>query len=266
MRTYLREDSVGSPVTSEEVERIEIILEGSEGQERVEQVEICSIPLFIGHRGVGAGKSREENTIQSINACGIVGHMAEIDVQLSKDGEVFVTHDLEIDGVPVDEISSERLHKMNIPLLSEVLKKTKISLNIEIKYEIQSISMDTWCQKIVDVVSKSEPGRYIVYSSFNKGICERMQGHSKDTLFLTEFLTEESISTTLSGQYMGIVTNADEVLNKPELARKIKENNLFLATYGVSNSLLENIEKQREIGVDSIITDEIQQLSQKHIF
>ncbi|KAI5190677.1 glycerophosphodiester phosphodiesterase [Nematocida minor] len=223
--------------------------------------ELFSIPVLIGHRGVGAGMERQENTIFSINKCGVFGKMAEIDVQLSRDLDVFVFHDLAIDGVYLDQISTSELLDRKIDTLYDLLMNTEIDLNIEIKYEIQSISVDIWCDKVVETVKKAQKkGRKIVYSSFNRDVCQTMQRKGEEVLFLVEILTEESVSYAVDVGYMGIVTEVDEVLNNPGIVETVKRHMLYLVTYGKNNSDISVVDKQIAMGVNSIITDEIEEL------
>ncbi|KAI5167226.1 hypothetical protein NEIRO03_1743 [Nematocida sp. AWRm78] len=223
-----------------------------------------NIPLFIGHRGMGINHVHGENTIQSINTCSTFMNMAEIDVQLSKDMKVFVYHDLTINGINIDCIQSDILISLGIPLLSDILNNTTVNLNIEIKYEKQSIPVDIWCKYITECVISNTTDRFIIYSSFNKHICEEIK-KTQDILYLVEELTEDSVEYVISNNYTGIVTEVDEVINNTLLLSKIKQNNLLVITYGKGNSDYDKIDKQIEIGVNGIITDIIEGVYEKYI-
>jgi len=77
----------------------------------------------ISHRG-GAGECLE-NTIGAFNNALANGtDMFEIDVQLSADGEVVVSHDNHLDRVTGDDLHISDLHFDNLPLLKETLGVT----------------------------------------------------------------------------------------------------------------------------------------------
>lgn len=226
------------------------------------RIKLRCMPVLVGHRGMGTGKHRQENTVSAINKCGLFGRMAEIDVQLSMDKDVFVVHDLEMEGVPVEMISTNKLLG-RVEMLSHALDSTDIDLNIEVKYEKYSIPVEVWCKAILDVVRRhKKPNRKIVYSSFSREVCEELKKTEETVLFLTEELTEESVEYSITNGYAGIVTKADEALKNAHIIDMIRQNSLHLATYGKTNNYIDKIDKQIEIGVHSIITDEIEDLSE----
>lgn len=219
------------------------------------------LPQFIGHRGMGSGKEKNENTARSLNSCFKFSPMAEIDVQLSLDEEVFVFHDLEIEGLPVEKIHSNDLLNNRIEKFSVLLDSTEIGLNVEVKYNEQTIPVERWCDRILQIVKTHSRNRRIVYSSFNREVCEYINSQLEPVLFLTEVLNKEGIDYSARNKYKGIVTEAEEVLNKPEEVEEAKRKGLYLVTYGRNNSKVEEVNRQIEIGVDSIITDEIERVS-----
>ncbi|EIJ89470.1 hypothetical protein NEPAR06_2509 [Nematocida parisii] len=253
MSQNIRELSNGSIINTQEIVQSIIHMKSTK-----------NIPLFIGHRGMGINHAQGENTIGSINTCGTFMSMAEIDVQLSKDMKVFVYHDLVLNGISIDCIHSDILISLGIPLLSDVLLSTTVDLNIEIKYEEQSIPVDVWCKYITQCVKSNSRDRFIIYSSFNKKICEEIK-KTQDILYLVEELTEHSVQYVISNDYTGIVTEADEVLNNTVLLSKIKQTNLLVITYGKGNSDYNKIDKQIEMGVNGIITDIIEDVYKKYI-
>lgn len=140
---------------------------------------------FWAHRG--CSNQYMENTLEAFRAAceldGLTG--IELDVQLTKDGEVVVFHDetlnrlMEIDG-NLREFSLNELKQMKfmddptaqIPTLSEVLKLVKpycenrgLLINIEFKNgEIDYRGLE---EKVIELVSEFGLEEYIVYSSFN---------------------------------------------------------------------------------------------------
>ena len=137
------------------------------------------------HRG--ASGYCPENTIEAfekaieMNSDGI-----ELDVQLTKDGQIVVCHDELIDRVSnhkgfLKDFTYEELASFNfnnkmdekypfckIPLLSQVLemiKPTKLVLNIELKTSV--FHYEGIEQKVVDMVKEYGLEDRIIYSSFN---------------------------------------------------------------------------------------------------
>lgn len=98
-------------------------------------------PLVIAHRGASALASHE-NTLEAFQiAIDIKADMAEFDIRKTKDNQLVVFHDRELDGTSVSELTYSQMNELaakenyRIPLLEEVLKlcKGKIYLDVEIK-------------------------------------------------------------------------------------------------------------------------------------
>lgn len=98
-------------------------------------------PLVIAHRGASALASHE-NTLEAFQiAIDIKADMAEFDIRKTKDNQLVVFHDRELDGIPVSGLTYSQMNELaakenyRIPLLEEVLKlcKGKIYLDVEIK-------------------------------------------------------------------------------------------------------------------------------------
>ncbi len=115
----------------------------------------------IAHRGLhNQDKSIPENSIAAFTAAIDAGYGIELDVRLSKDGDVVVFHDDDLNracGSPllVDECTTEQLKEFSlfgtsqrIPLLSEVLELTsgEVPLLIELKKGPQNerLCRNTW--------------------------------------------------------------------------------------------------------------------------
>lgn len=145
-----------------------------------------------GHRG--ASGIRPENTLASFeeaarqNADGV-----ELDIQLTKDGEIVVCHDETIDRTSdgkgyVRDYKLSELRKYNfnrtfpeqphadIPTMSEVfdlLKPTKLIINIELKtgmFDYEGIE-----EKIVSLTHQKGFEDRVIYSSFNHYSIIRLQ-------------------------------------------------------------------------------------------
>jgi glycerophosphoryl diester phosphodiesterase len=86
-------------------------------------------PITVGHRGASA--LAPENTLQAFELAIQYGlDMAELDVHLSRDGHVVVTHD-----APAADLSARELQALGIPKLTDVfdLARRRLGLYVELK-------------------------------------------------------------------------------------------------------------------------------------
>ncbi|MEE0955172.1 MAG: glycerophosphodiester phosphodiesterase [Eubacterium sp.] len=139
---------------------------------------------IFAHRG--ASGYAPENTLEAFKLAADMGaDGVELDVQLTKDGQVVVCHDEKIDRTSdhkglvcdytLDELKSFNFNNHNpkyplvrIPTLEEVLnllEPTGLSVNIEMKTGI--IWYPDIEQKTIDIVEKCGMKDRVVYSSFN---------------------------------------------------------------------------------------------------
>lgn len=144
-----------------------------------------SKPLIFAHRGVKG--THPENTMIAFQEAERIGaHGIELDVHLSKDGELVVIHDETVDRTTNDVgLVSEKtvkelqaldagshkdpsFHEAKIPTLREVfiwLSTTKLQLNIELKTDV--IHYPNIEEKVVALVREYHLSNQIVFSSFN---------------------------------------------------------------------------------------------------
>lgn len=129
------------------------------------------------HRGLHTrDKSVPENSLTAFDRASAEGYGMELDVQLSKDGEVVVFHDDTLNRVcgvdaRVDEVPFEELNKMSlcgtgetVPLFSEVLRtvRGRGPLIVELKTGKRNTEL---CEKTYALL-KSYSGEYCI-ESFN---------------------------------------------------------------------------------------------------
>ena len=159
---------------------------------------MCSIKLLIrymervgmnntkvwAHRGASA--YAPENTLEAFKLAVDMGADGiELDVQLSKDGELVVIHDEEIDRTSngkgfvkdytLKELkkfnfnnSNSKYHKVNIPTLKEVfelLKSTEMDINVELKTGV--FFYEGIEEKVLSLAKEMKMEERIIYSSFN---------------------------------------------------------------------------------------------------
>ncbi len=152
-------------------------------------------PLIAAHRGFSA--QYPENTMISFEAAVHTGaQMIELDVTLSKDGEIVVIHDSTVDRTsngsgPVSCLTLKELKQLDagswfharfsgekLPILKEVLDafRNRIFINIEIKGS-DALSMflpGVLEEKTVALVEKLNAENRILISSFDAAILERV--------------------------------------------------------------------------------------------
>lgn len=200
-------------------------------------------PFVFAHRG--ASGYLPENTIESfaraieMNADGI-----ELDVQLSKDGQIIVCHDESIDRVSdhkgfVKDFTLEELKSFNfnnkmegsyqIATLQEVLdliKPTELLLNIEIKSNIfQYPNLE---EMTLDMVRRNGMEKQVLYSSFNHYSLQKIREMDKDA-------------------YIGFL-HEDGIIKMAEYARSYGADALHPALYHLLNPLY--IKNAREQGLE----------------
>lgn len=135
-----------------------------------------SLPALYAHRGLHYnGGNAPENTLAAFSRAVKAGYGIELDVQLTKDGQVVVTHDFHLGrncGVSrkVDACTYEELQKYpvffskeRIPLLKDVLELVdgKVPLLVELKYKKGS----DICRKTDELLS-SYTGNYCIESFY----------------------------------------------------------------------------------------------------
>ena len=144
------------------------------------------------HRGLHSkDRSIPENSLEAFRLAGRAGYGAELDVQLTKDGQVVVFHDDTLDRVcgvhaRVDEKSYDELKLLSlygtnqrIPLLTEVLEVYggRGPLIVELKTGRRNREL---CEKTYAILS-DYPGEVCV-ESFNPMIVRWFRLHGRDLL------------------------------------------------------------------------------------
>lgn len=149
-------------------------------------------PLIWGHRG--ASGYAPENTLAAFDlAAKMHADGVELDIQLTRDGEIVVCHDERIDRTSnakgfIKDYTLEELKKLDfsngnlayegirIPTMREVfdlLKPTGLSINIELKTGV--FFFPGIEEKIVKLTRECEMEDRVLYSSFNHYTIRRLQ-------------------------------------------------------------------------------------------
>lgn len=202
-------------------------------------------PLVYGHRGA-SGYCPENTMIAFEKARDLGADGVELDVQMSKDGELVVIHDESVDRTSnghgfVKDHTFQQLRQLNfnrthpeypwadIPTLEEVLKLIKeagMIVNIELKNGI--FDYPGLEKKVIELVRRLEMEDQVIYSSFNHKSCLRT--HEIDPKAYVGFLYE------------------DGFLNVPEYVKEHGGNALHPAFYLLQDP--ETIIKARELGLE----------------
>lgn len=156
------------------------------------------------HRGLHT-KEIPENSLAAFRNAVDHGHGMELDVQLSRDGEVMVFHDYTLirmtgDERKLSELTATELRELTlngtdekIPYLKEVLELVdgKVPLLIELKGESTDTSL---CPKVCEILDKYE-GAYLI-ESFNPMLLAWLKKNRKNVL--------RGILTTKSSRERGL--------------------------------------------------------------
>ena len=151
------------------------------------------IPVLWGHRGASALAT--ENTLAAFRRAETIGaHMIELDVQLTRDGEVIVMHDDTLDRTtdghgPVCARTLAELRGLDagswfgvefaaetVPTLAQVLACVRLPINVELK----AGGGDGLEARTLDVVRAAGALDRIVFSCFDPASLERLRKLTAD--------------------------------------------------------------------------------------
>ncbi len=223
--------------------------------------------ITIGHRG--APVLAPENTLESFTKAFEVGLKGiELDVQLSKDGELVVFHDLfiknktgkytKIENMSYSEIRDlSRENNCQIPLLSDVMeihpKGTFINIEIKSCHYLKTLIV----RKVVQMIQIYNLEKFIIVSSFNPFVLRFIKKLAPD--YPTAYLWSSNNSTFLFNSPLWIWICLPDgihidinIVNEKNIcwARK---NNLVVLAFTVNNA--SDLSKAQALGLDGIFTD-----------
>ena len=229
--------------------------------------------LVVAHRGFSG--AAPENTLPAFQKGIEVGSdMIELDVHLSRDGEIVIIHDEILErttngkGMVADHTLKE-LRKLDaglsfgpsfagekIPTLQEVLDlaKGRVLVNIEIKNPThQRYSITELAEKTLREVEKAGMTDKVIYSSFNPVSLEWIKG--KEPRAWTAFLFHRPWNTLrdIPGSKEYTVLNLRNIHLTREKLVEIKKSGKRINVYTVNPE--EEIRKFIDWGVDGIITN-----------
>lgn len=233
-------------------------------------------PRVIAHRGF-SGVAPENTMAAFRRAYDIRADMIELDVLLSRDGQVVVIHDDTLDRTtntrgPVADLTWDELRTLDagswfapefegepIPLLRDVLAwaKGKILVNVEIKTEAYSPNvLESISAKVVTIVDEVGMRDQVVVSSFDSRILKQIRALDPDLKTATLYYAD------VHGELRPIVITANDGSNgfnlgKTEVNARVVEEchaeGIPVAVYTVNTR--EMMVYVLGLGVDAIFTN-----------
>lgn len=230
----------------------------------------------IAHRGASA--YYPENTIESFaGAIKLGAEMIELDVQLSRDGEVVVFHDekinrctngrgklaaynlAELKNFDAGSWFAPKFKGANIPTLNEVLDlcRNQIAVNIEIKTEAVTDKITNGIEeKCLDLVEKHGMRPHVVFSSFD----QRALKHLKEIdprVSVAVLYDKKTYNDKLPSEIVGSLEADSFNCAQKELSKKrqadLRAHGIPVNVYTVD--LKSGMRELLEAGVDGIFTN-----------
>ncbi len=222
--------------------------------------------LIIGHRG--ANKSEPENTLRSFRkAIELQADYIELDVQVSKDGEIVVIHGYEISELTgyngyVEKMTLDELKQLDfgegekIPTLQEVIDLAQGEIGLQIEIKVEEIG-----KKIIEMLREANLIESTIISSFihNELLkIKKVEPDIKLGALLSERISDSRDLTKITKR----VIKKNFFAVHPHFAGVNKE----LVDFAHTNNLKVNVwtineradmERLIKLGVDGIITDDI---------
>lgn len=165
--------------------------------------------------------------------------------------------------------------------LQEAFEKVdpKLGFNIELKFDDNIVYQEdflvNFLQAILKVVFEYAKERPIIFSTFqpDAALHTRKLQSTYPVLFLTNGGTEiyydvrrnsleEALKLCLEGGLQGIVSEVKGIFRNPAAVSKIKESKLMLLTYGTLNNVPESVYLQHLMGIDGVIVDFVQEITE----
>lgn len=235
---------------------------------------------IIAHRGF-SGKYPENTMLAFTKSLEYGADGVELDIQLTKDGEVVICHDEIINRTSngegfikdytlaelkefifdnqMENLDDATEDNLKIPTLSEFLdwfKSTEMMVNIEFKTSI--IPYPSIVEKTVRLVKERRLQERVIFSSFNHDTIKKVKALD-DTLecgFLTvaNLLEPGRYCHTYNVEYYHPVYVSLQLT--PEIIENCKQYGIGINTYTVNEKA--DIQKFLELNIDGIITNEVE--------
>lgn len=221
------------------------------------------------HRG--ASSSYPENTMSAFKGAVEFGaDWIELDVQLTKDDKIVVSHDTnlirvagvnkniidmtydEIKEIDVGSFFSEKFKGEKIPLLSDVIEfaiENNIRLNIELKPTGKEIEFE---KKVIDLINQYSFKDRCVIASQIYTVLENSKKY--DNTIKTVYVINDTIKNINDVKYSDDISMESNHINI-EQVKKIHASNKKIYAWTVNTK--EKISQMVLLNVDNIITDDV---------
>lgn len=154
-----------------------------------------------------------------------------------------------------------------------------VGFNVELKFDDHIVYEQDYLirviQAILKIVFEFAENRPIIFSTFqpDAAVLIRKLQSTYPVFFLTNGGTEifydvrrnsleEAVKVCLEGGLQGIVSEVKGVFRNPGAVTKIKESKLSLLTYGRLNNVAEAVYMQHLMGIDGVIVDLVQEITE----
>ncbi len=218
----------------------------------------------IAHRGYWNTDGSAQNSISSLKNTYLIGvYGSEFDVHITRDGEVVVFHDDDIDGIKIEnaqfaDIKDKRLKNGEpIPTLQEYLEAAKalgkMKLILEVKEHIQKSDEDRCVDAVLRLVDEAGLKDRTEYISFSKHACDYLveKAPKAKVSYLNGDLTPEEAK---KAGYAGIDYEDKVFYENPSWIKKANKLGLITNVWTVND--LNEIKKFFHKGIGFVTTNE----------
>ncbi|MFN8674423.1 MAG: glycerophosphodiester phosphodiesterase family protein [Candidatus Sericytochromatia bacterium] len=229
--------------------------------------------ITIGHRGF-SGEYPENTLLSFQKAMEQKVNMIELDITITKDGEIVVFHDVtllrlaginkhirdltfnELNTIDIGSWFKKEYSGLKIPKLSEVFEilDNKTLINIEIKHEASSFVNRDLEKKVINLIREYNMEKRVVISAFNPMIVNRIRKLAPD--ISTAYLITQTMTPILiwllakiNAKYINIDFN---YLNSNNV-KKIKRKGLKIIPYTLNSE--NEFKKAFDYKLDGAFTD-----------
>lgn len=218
----------------------------------------------IAHRGYWKTEGSAQNSISSLQNTYKIGvYGSEFDVHITRDGEVVVFHDDDVDGIKIENANyadiKDKLLKNGekIPTLQQYLVAAKplgnMKLILEVKEHIQKSDEDRCIDATLRLVKEAGLEDRTEYISFSKHVCDYLVSHAPNAKvsYLNGDLTP--LETKEAG-YAGIDYEDKVLKDNPSWIKEARKLGLITNVWTVDD--LGDIRYFLRQGIDFVTTNE----------
>jgi glycerophosphoryl diester phosphodiesterase len=207
-------------------------------------------PLLLGHRGARASRHIPENTLPSFELClqhGCDGF--EFDVRRSADGQTVVCHDATTRGLKIAERAAKDL---GLPTLEEVLRQFSARAFLDVELKVTGLEEQT-----LAALRAFPPEKGYVVSSFLPEVLSALRG--LDGSIPLGLLCEKRSQLSSSEVPVTWVIPRIDLIDRA-LIEELHAAGKRVMAWTVNRA--DEIRRLAEWGVDGIISDETEKLTQ----